>query len=407
MHLRRLIAALALAAPLLAAGCSLGSGIASHSVEYNSTVERAADSVLLLNVLRARDRVPLHFSALGAIHGSFGLSAGFGYDLTGASVNGTLPAILGSTSPSFDIGPLDRQEFVRGLMRPIDPGLFRLLSDSGLPDGILLHLLVSRVEDSSGQVVRNDPRRRVDLDPGARRACAAQGAAAPPPCDSFEAMVDSIAAKGRLTFNGYTRLIPVGPRLPASAVADAEKLLALREPGMTLRPEGASGWRLYRTAGQLALCVPEGNGRRTAYALDSDPPQVSPMPQDGDPCGADEVAEQPARAGAAAPPGLSWYLRSVNEVFHYLGDVQQREEDGVPYWVGLGDGKEARLFRLLERQPSRPRMSVDYRGTRWWVAEHVSGEDETTTVLALVSLLLNLQKSAGELPSSGTLRLIR
>ena len=112
--------AAALPAALLSPGCSLGRDIARHSVDYNTTVERATDSVLLLNVLRARDRVPLHFSAIGAIHGSLGLSAGFGYDLTGASVNGTLPAILGSTSPSFDIGPLDRQEFARGISRPID-----------------------------------------------------------------------------------------------------------------------------------------------------------------------------------------------------------------------------------------------------------------------------------------------
>ena len=29
------------------------------------------------------------------------------------------------------MGPLDRQEFARGLLRPLEPSLFRLLSDRG------------------------------------------------------------------------------------------------------------------------------------------------------------------------------------------------------------------------------------------------------------------------------------
>ena len=411
-------ASAALAAALVSAGCSLGDGIARHSVDYNRTVERATDDVLVLNVLRARDRMPLHFSAIAAIHGSLGLSAGFGYDLSGASVNNVLPAILGTTQPSFDIGPLDRQEFARGLLRPIDPGVFRLLSGSGLHDQMLVHLLVSRFEEAAtGRVVRNDARARVrDLPPEERRACAARGADAPPPCDPFQAMVDAMTAGGRrLSFNGYTRLIPVGPALPAAKVADPGALLGLREPGLTLRTDGPGRWRLYRPVGQLVLCVPvggRGNGggdRRTAYALDSEAPQVSPISQEGDPCHAEEVAERPAPAGHPPEPGWSWYLRSVNELLHYLGDVQRREQEGVPYRVDLGDGRTPRLFRLWEREPPDARMSVEYGGRRWWVAGHdpAAPGDMTTTVLSLANLLLNLQKSAGELPAAGTLRLIR
>jgi hypothetical protein len=410
---RVLAASAALAAALVFAGCSLGGGIARHSVDYNRTVERATDDVLVLNVLRARDRMPLHFSAIAAIHGSLGLSAGFGYDLSGASVNNVLPAILGTTQPSFDIGPLDRQEFARGLLRPIDPGVFRLLSGSGLQDQMLIHLVVSRFEDAAtGRVVRNDPRLRRDLDPEARRACAALGVDAAPPCDPFQAVVDAMTARGRLTFNGYTRLIPVGPALPAAKVSDPDKLLGLREPGLTLRPDGPGRWRLYRPVGQLVLCVPISGGggdRRTAYALDSEPPQVSPISQEGDPCHTEEVAESPAPAGHPSARGLSWYLRSVNELLHYLGDVQRREQESVPCRVDLGDGRTPRLFRLWEHEPPDARMSVDYGGRRWWVAGHdpAAPGDMTTTVLSLANLLLNLQKSAGELPAAGTLRLVR
>ena len=95
----------------------------------------------------------------------------------------------------------------------------------------------------------------------------------------------------------------------------------------------------------------------------------------------------------------------MNELLHYLGDVQRREQEGVPYRVDLGDGRTPRLFRLWEHEPPDARMSVEYGGRRWWVAGHdpAAPGDMTTTVLSLANLLLNLQKSAGELPAAGTL----
>jgi hypothetical protein len=375
----------ALLALLLLSGCSLSSVIGAHSVDYNHSVEVATDTLLVLNVLRARDRAPLHFSTIGAIHGAFTLSAGIGYDLTAVN-NGVQPAGLVASNPSFDIGPLDRQEFARGLLRPIDPALFRLLSDRGLPDQLLLHLLVSRFDEGpGGRVIPNDP------EPGRSEA--------------FAAAVEELTRHGRLQFNGYTRLIPLGPRLSGAQAAAPEVLSELRQPGISLRPDGP-GWRLYRAVGQLALCVAEGGGRYRALAMDNEAPQVSPMNQEGNPCTAEEVADRPIPPGHAAAPGLAWWLRSVDEVLHYLGAVQRREEAGVPYRLHIG-GMAPRLFRLWPSPPPRARMAVAYRGARWWVAEQDDREDLTLSVLALTAQLLNLQKSAGEIPSTGTLRLVR
>jgi hypothetical protein len=400
------------AAPLLAA-CSLSETVGRHGIAYNSTVETATDAVLVMNVLRARDRAPLHFTTIGALHGAFSLFAGVGTDLSSLR-SGLEPAALVGSSPSFDVGPLDRQEFARGLLRPLEPGLFRLLSDRGLPDQMLLHLLVSRFDEGAGgRSIANEPNDRHPLDPAARAACAEAGAAAPPPCNRFQSVVDSLTRHGRLLFNGYTRLVPQGPRLTRAQAADPQILAAAREPGMALRPDGP-GWRLYRLTEQIVICVPSAPGvlpRYTALALDRDAPQVSALPQGGDPCSADEVADPPTQAGHARTGGLSWYLRSVDEVLTYLGAVQRREEEGVPYriTVGLDAARTAtpRLFRLWSGPPARPRFSVEYRGARWWVAEHDAAEDLTLSVLALTTQLLNLQKSAEEIPSSRTLRLVR
>lgn len=372
----------ALLLAFLLPGCSLSGVIGNHSVDYNHSVEVAADTLLVVNILRARDGAPLHFTTIGAIHGAFTVSAGIGYDLTAVN-NGVQPAGLVASNPSFDIGPLDRQEFARGLLRPIDPALFRLLSDHGLPDPLLLHLLVSRFDEGpGGRAIPNEPGN-----------------------PDFAAAVEALTRHGRLQFNGYTRLIPLGPRLTAAQAAAPEILSDLRQPGVTLRPDGP-GWRLYRPVGQLALCIAEGNGRHRALAMDNEAPQVSPMNQEGDPCTAEEVVDHPMPPGRAAPPGRGWYLRSVEDVLRYLGALQRREEAGQPTRIRMG-GAEPRLFRLWPAPPPRPRLAVDYRGGRWWVAEQDPREDLTLNVLALTAQLLNLQKSAGEIPSTGTLRLVR
>lgn len=370
---------------LLLSGCSLSGVIGAHSIDYNHSVEVATDTLLVVNILRARDRAPLHFSTIGAIHGAFTVSAGLGYDLTAVN-NGVQPAGLVASNPSFDIGPLDRQEFARGLLRPIDPALFRLLSDRGLPDPLLLHLLVSRFDEGpGGRAIPNAPGDGHEAE--------------------FAAAVEALTRHGRLQFNGYTRLIPLGPRLTAAQAAAPEILADLRQPGISLRPDGP-GWRLYRPVGQLALCIAEGNGRYQAMAMDNEAPQVSPMNQEGDPCTAEEVADHPIPPGRAAAPGPGWYLRSVEEVLQYLGALQRREEAGQPTRIRIGDAAP-RLFRLSPAPPPRPRLAAAYRGARWWVAEQDAREDLTLSVLALTAQLLNLQKSAGEIPATGTLRLVR
>ena len=410
--LARLLAALAVAA---LSGCALGGTISEHSLAYNQTVEASTDTQLVLNVLRARDNAPMHFTTIGGIHGAVTLSAGLGYDLN--SVNGSVaPALLASSQPSFDISPLDRQEFARGLIRPSDSALLRLLTDRGLPDAVLLHLLVSRFDAGpGGRRIHNDPALRHQLDPATHAACLAAGPAALPPCDAFEAAVDQLTRNGPIFVNGYTRLVPIGPPRTRAEAAAPELLASLRESGLTLRREGAQ-WRVFRAVNQLVLCLPgppgpDGKVAYTTLAMDNEAPQVSPMSPAGEPCTANEVVDPSVAAGGASVPGLAWYLRSIDEVLHYLGDVQRREEQGVPYRVLLhradGSSTSPRLFRLWAERPARPRMSLEYRGTRWWVAENDPDQDRTLGMLALTAQLLNLQKSAGEIPSASTLRLVR
>lgn len=96
----------------------------------------------------------------------------------------------------------------------------------------------------------------------------------------------------------------------------------------------------------------------------------------------------------------------MDRLLHYFGEVQQLEEAGTAYRITTKEGSP-RLFRLSQARPEHASMSVDYRGGRWWGGEFDAKRDLTVTVLSLTNQLLNLQKSAEESPSSGTLRLIR
>lgn len=391
--------------------------IRDNSIAYNRSVEQSANSLMLQNILRARDQAPLHFTTIGNIRGGFSLGASLGYDGSTGLGNGMLPTLSGSSNPGFDIGPLDRQEFARGLMRPLDPVLFRVLWDRNISDQLLMYLLISRFDEGpGGRRAINDPAYRHNLTPAERAACAAQGLNAEHPCDRFQAVVDQLTSNGPILFNGYTRIIPVGPRLTQAQAAAPELLAALRQPGVSLRPDGA-GYRMMRAVDQMAICVPgppDAQGRRvyTAASVDRDPPQISGLPQDGDPCRADEVVERPAGiSGSPALPALAWYLRSLEEVLQYLGAIQRREEAGVPYRIHIRAGAhpraDPRLFRLWRDRPPLGRFSAAYRGDHYWVAEYDHQEDLTLHVLALTTQLLNLQKASGDIATANTLRLVR
>jgi hypothetical protein len=58
----------------------LGGSIAENSIAYCGSPQAVTDTLLVVDVLRARDHAPLHVTTIGAIHGAFTLSAGFGYD---------------------------------------------------------------------------------------------------------------------------------------------------------------------------------------------------------------------------------------------------------------------------------------------------------------------------------------
>src|SRR5438046_2728474 len=62
-----------LAAQLFLSGCSLLSlapVVSSNAIDYHDVVEDVTNDILITNILRARDRAPLHYASLSIMHGS-------------------------------------------------------------------------------------------------------------------------------------------------------------------------------------------------------------------------------------------------------------------------------------------------------------------------------------------------
>ncbi len=131
----------------LSTGCSFSPLVRRAAVEYNRTLEDVQNSMLLLNVIRGSKRVPFHYSALnkltGNVKGSVGLSGEF--PTSGASKFTPGLTLEGGTA-SFDVAPLDTQEFYRGVMKPIEPKLFTYYWQQGWPHDLLLYALVDHID---------------------------------------------------------------------------------------------------------------------------------------------------------------------------------------------------------------------------------------------------------------------
>mgnify|MGYP001007143677 FL=1 len=151
---RALLLVAALAASLSLSGCVPGASLSSRAVDYNTAAEAARNEMLLLNVLRARDRRPMVFTGLSRITGSVRAEARVGATATVSAaapdVQAYSPSFGFTDSPTFDVAVLDSQEFTRGVMTPVSTEVLEYFWDQGYNREVLLYLVVDRVELECG-----------------------------------------------------------------------------------------------------------------------------------------------------------------------------------------------------------------------------------------------------------------
>lgn len=173
------------AVALLLSGCAFSPQLQRVAVDHDEMVAQTEDELMLRNIMRARFRYPLHFTSIlevsgdaqlsvgGSLGASFpGTSASRSFSAAGALTGSSAsdgatsfsPGLNGgiSTRPGFRAAVLANEKFQRGLQQPVRPELIAYYLDAGWRDELLIGLFVERIDivDAGRQrlaSVYNDP----------------------------------------------------------------------------------------------------------------------------------------------------------------------------------------------------------------------------------------------------------
>jgi hypothetical protein len=381
-------ALLLLIAVMSLCGCWVSTAtVRSQAVSYDDAIEDTTNKFLVLNILRAKDKAPLHFDEIPSIHesiqatGSLGFSIPYGPRPPTPGRNVLTTGLNVQVSPSFEVDHLDTKDFVTGIASPIDPKFVKYWLDRGLDRRVVLLLFFSAVDivgtDQQGKAVsiriRNSPRDAGDT----LKLLASLSQQTPDKgtrCDrqsDFQHYLRFINTLTTFYANSYTerRKLAAGLQLtaerleekPAAGSAVNLSSIAALDPNkfQWVRNSGDGTYTIYEvsTEPKTALCDSGYLGANSKGASKS-PTRCSTSVYDvvsDDPM-REDAAEQttlsfspatraptarsqfcdvfddvvlPKEEGAATPGlqrGLRLEIRSVGEIIQFLGDLLEYQE---------------------------------------------------------------------------------
>ncbi len=415
-------------------GCSIHRShqrLATQAVGFNLTVEEAQNEMLLLNVIRAKDRLPMYVTTVSSLNGNLSstLSAGLGGSYADTETNsstsqtasgGTLPTALetvtGATTkaitrglvpslggtlsrnPNFSLSVLDGEKFMRGFLSPIEPSTIAYYWDQGWPRELLFYLLVHRVEFEDRPPLENHPPDRDKF-------------------EDFAAWVVDFLATDRQFVHG-THLKDFGPRLKSDDVESLSDLVATSKEGLVLTRAG-EGWQLQRPSSEYCIRSSDSKDGCQRSGTESDQERSRP--------GILTVFETDD-TGVEPPSRL--VLRSPEGMLYYLGQLMRVANRQIDPWIPLVciQGEHRPLFVALPLgectgslvaahspggdfaiPPSREDTLKS--GCRAGELSPSGSRDRCDSgrsmqALRLLSQLISLQKSADELPTPALVRVI-
>ena len=425
-------------------GCSLSGPLTGSSLDYNQALEVVTDNMLATNVLLARDRAPLHFTDLSQIRGSLQLQAQvqatepFGSEYTSTSRSRAMLTglLAGASNPTFDIVPLNTRNFTTGITEPLDIKTFMyyMNQEYTVYQETITNLLFAKIAIVWGDGTSFNECEfinRPQLAPlPSQEKCneKARNLLGLNKNDiHFEDMVT------RLMNLDYVRKNPsdLGPSINISgrdllrgAGAFVGSNLSIKEQHLG---SGEGRYHISRDNKEGVLCsalVPPGEKKVSwhviRFATLGDPVDRSPSEDPTYAC----TGQHSFHKTEASAPQVYLYIRSVEAVFQYLGSM-----------LNYPNNVRAIPFYIDKVRPKNPRFSVYYRGSRYYISEdyspcksHSEGNaevaptssfqnpqcsggktdfdarssrgDQTLFVLSILNQLLNLHKTASEIPTT-------
>jgi hypothetical protein len=426
------------------AGCAFRPQVSGMAVEYNEFVAEATNRQTVINILRARSREPLHFTSFSKVLGTARVEGTAGLDLA-ANGNGgeqlpggggfaTSKRTLGATNwtprlgvrinsgTDFEIGINATDDFWKGITTPVAPATIVHLLRQGWERDLISYLFVQKIDfagritDPSGKVVATLPLRVLRNAPDLEYTVGPFTSLIQ--CRTLYYALSETPERSEFAIT-FSENMEVTESMRRSACASFEQ---------GLRDEFQKALQ----SQNVRLSAP---GQRPAYDL-----PLAPRAADADPFRGREnfVAGASGGPGATSPNGAGFTatnyfqdlvpagyktellidvsLRSVEGMINYLGEYVRTENERPLSYGRCEDGQYRQCIPLIVIKPAaeagdvEPFISVDYKGERYIVP--LSGEDIRTgagfssQVIGLVQTMLNLHRSAEDLPSTPLVRVI-
>jgi len=488
---------LALGISILLGGCVVSpSTIHQDSLAFGEVIEDTTNKLLVMNVLRARDKAPLHFADIPVIRESMQQSFSLGFlEILGSMVAANLRDTRSATmsvqkSPSFDINHLQSKEFITGISSPIDAGVVKYWLDRGLDRRIALLLFFSGVEivethAENGPVntikIMNSPRDAIDAIKS-RQALGSGDLR----CDTqsdFERYLKLINSLKTFFAHSYRERRVLARGMSPDAAKDGRNLQSFfaldQAKTQLIYDKGTSAYTLYALSPdpKVAFCFYDNRTPDTASPSqyetmqmgtsstidrtscfqtvvdaapdDSTRPRISQTPlfftgpaQVKEPsryCGIYNrfTGDSPlTRVNGYPRQVLRLQIRSVSEIFQFLGDLMhyqdevRRHFDGNPQLkvklnspVTFGycaddpsPGCNDFFFRL-DAESCNSRFTLSYRSVNYSVANlspapgacgqsEGGRKDHTLEILSVLHQLVNLNKSATDLRATPSVQVL-
>lgn len=342
-------------------GCATVDQFGSRAAEYSRQVEAAHNEELLLNVLRAAYRQPMHFVSISSISGSASAGAEIGFSIPiggshGGSPGTTAPFIY-SAAPKVSyvagptvvsVGVLNTQEFYQGLLTPLKEAEMALFIKQGIPKWLLLTMFVEEINvrgGSSPQSYTNNFH---------------VGEDARPKYEGFKRELEYLLSTG-LDIESSTRDVIIGPPMGVVEASNLKRVIEAKAQGLQVARYDIK-----------TLCAPEEARCRESDKLTADERLAAGnrsffyylikssnvfafcfkrKDQDGctKPADVDEKRSDFPPAGLKAfdvETGLHYGFRprSVEEIIYFLGEVVRYElshagrVEAMPGESSLGEG---------------------------------------------------------------------
>jgi len=379
-------------------GCSTiqKKDMATTTTDFNIVVEKAQNEMLLLNIIRASKRNPMHFTGFSQLKGSLSYGIGTGaLGITfGPGINNSYtfgPSATYTTNPVFDVNVWDNKEFISGILSPgTVENMNYYIETLGWPRDMILHLFVRKIETKGGEEVYENY-------PGNK--------------DIFLKFQDKLRElfkpkpTCRLEANEPDR---IGAKISVEAASNLKFLIEMQKAGLKLEQVPKDGDKI-----EGYYLYPQKIDYSYSCMSDEKINKSQQFPQ-STPTSYRMSAITDIKRGKEEKSKYTFYLRSPEAILYYLGEIVRAETENnftpmvkisVP---GKEEPEDTPLFVVSKSMENDkdPSLAVDYEGTKYSIPGESDKKGRSMHVLSFISLLISQHKAEMKAPPTGTVSLI-